>query len=72
MSYENEHQAWTLASIYNLCPPRVVVPDHAIDLDHGKYEPDHNDRANERFITLAQTLDGTNILISYEADEFPP
>jgi len=69
MSYKNDKEAFILANTYGLCPPRAVYPARSRRINTGKYEPDHNEAAATRCMTLAHWFDKTNILIQYKPDE---
>lgn len=72
MGWLNDKEAFVIANTYGFCPPRVAVPDHTKALDRGKYEPDHNEGAETRWMQLAQPIDHTKILILYEPDNLEP
>lgn len=71
MSWTNDQHAYTLANTYGLCLPWLAIPKSLIELDYGKYEPDHNNGAEQRFMILAQPLDATNILVLYKPADLP-
>ncbi len=72
MSVQNDFEANILAIVYGFNPPRIIAPIHARLLDHGKYEPDHNEAAETRCMVLAHWKDKTNIIIQYTPDELVP
>jgi hypothetical protein len=65
MSYVNDAEAFCLANTYNLSPPRATNPRRLRNVNAGKYEPDHNESAETRCMTLAHWQDKTNVIIQY-------
>ena len=66
MSWENNRQAYCLASTYGLSPPRAVSPVRRRPIESGKFEPDHAPLAENRCMVIANWFDKTNVLVLYE------
>jgi hypothetical protein len=72
MGFKNDTEAFILANTYGFNPPRKTNPARLRIQNTGKYEPDKNEFAETRTITLASFIDKTNILIKYRPAELIP
>jgi hypothetical protein len=72
MTYRNDREAYILANVYGLLPPQLGNCVRARNVYSGKYEPDHNEGAETRTITLASYKDGSNLLVKYAPEELIP
>jgi hypothetical protein len=69
MTFQNDKEAYCLASTYNFVPRRYLPYVGTHNYDTGMYEPDHFPAAASRCMILAHIVDHTNILIKYKPAE---
>ena len=71
MSYQNDIEAYCLATTYNLMPPVILNKAYKKEPYSGKYEPDANEYGETRTMLLAQCRGGANCLVKYNPNELP-
>lgn len=72
MSFANDREAFILANTYGFLPPSLANKARERKQYTGKYEPDHNEGAASRCITLASYKDKSNLLIKYAPADLIP
>lgn len=68
-SYVDHVEAFILANLYGLSPPRAVGPAKSRPQASGKFEPDRREGESVRSMKVAHWFDSTNVIVQYRPAE---